>query len=192
MLAVGIDEVGRGCWAGPVVASAVILDGHVDIAGLNDSKKLSRAQRERLAIIIHEQAVAVGIGWVWPEEIDRMGLTASVAKAMQLAVRQIKITYDEIIIDGTYNFLTGYAHVRTMAGADALVPAVSAASIVAKVARDDYMRGEAARQYPQYGFDRHVGYGTPLHLKMLLQHGVTKIHRKSYKPVHQFLVQSDA
>lgn len=184
METVGIDEVGRGCWAGPLVAGAVVLDK--PIAGLKDSKKLSKSQREKLAEIIKTQAKAIGLGWVQPVEIDDIGLTAAVRLAMQRALHEIVIKYDEIIIDGNLNFLQSEPKARAVVKADDGVPAVSAASIVAKVARDNYM-AEIAEQYPDYGFTSHVGYGTALHLERLKLHGVSELHRRSFKPVAALL-----
>jgi ribonuclease HII len=187
---VGIDEVGRGCWAGPLVAGAVILDS--PIMGLRDSKKLSRMQRERLATIINDEAVYVGLGWVWPEEIDSSGLTASVSLAMRRALESIQVRFDEIIIDGNYNFLPDIETTRSLIKADDSVPEVSAASIVAKVARDTYMATAAHLKYPEYGFDRHVGYGTAAHVKALAEYGVTDLHRKSFNPIRDLVVLSNA
>lgn len=182
---VGIDEVGRGCWAGPLVAGAVLLDE--PIVGLQDSKVLNRLCRVTLAEHIHEKARAVGLGWVSPVEVDENGLTVAVSLAMQRAVDAVTIEYDQIIIDGNYNFLKGNPKAVTLVKADALVPAVSAASIVAKVARDEYM-AEAAKRYPEYGFEKHVGYGTALHLASLKLHGTCALHRLSYKPIQALLV----
>lgn len=184
MVSVGIDEVGRGCWAGPVVAGAVILDK--PIAGLKDSKQLSKNQREKLVPEIRLWALAVGIGWVQPAEIDELGLTAAVGLAMRRALEQITAAHDEIIIDGNFNFLADNPKARAVIKADASNPAVSAASIVAKVARDKYMV-EISAKYPYYGFDKHVGYGTALHLEKLKLHGVSDLHRRSFKPVQALL-----
>jgi len=181
---VGIDEVGRGCWAGPVVAGAVLLDE--PIIGLKDSKLLTKARREAFASLIHEKAVAVGVGWVSPADVDKLGLTVAVALAMRRALAKVTGDYDEIIIDGSYNFLPGNPKVTTLVKADSLVPAVSAASIIAKVARDKYM-AEAGKTYPQYQFEKHVGYGTALHHEMLKRHGVCALHRLSYKPVKELV-----
>ena len=184
MIIVGIDEVGRGCWAGPVVAGAVILGKPV--AGLKDSKQLSRKQREKLVPEIRLWASAVGIGWVQPAEIDELGLSAAVGLAMHRALEQISLKYNEVIIDGNFNFLNGNPKARAVIKADATVPAVSAASIVAKVARDLYM-AEIAADYPDYGFEKHVGYGTALHLERLKLHGVSDLHRRSFKPIQSLL-----
>lgn len=180
---VGIDEVGRGCWAGPVVAGAVLL--REPIAGLADSKKLTKKQRKKLASQIHETAV-VGIGWVDAATLDDIGLTEAVGLAMRRALEQINVSYDEVVIDGAFNFLPEVSAVRTEVKADATVPAVSAASIVAKVARDTYM-AELGPQYAAYEFAKHVGYGTALHLEKLKQHGVSDLHRKSFKPIAALL-----
>ena len=177
---VGIDEVGRGCWAGPLVAGAVILADAIN--GLKDSKKIPKKQREIMAPLIQKQALSVGLGWVTAKEVDEIGLTAAVRLAMQRALDQITENYDEIIIDGNLNFFADNPKARAVIKADASVPAVSAASIVAKVARDKYM-AEIAAEYPGYGFERHVGYGTALHLEKLKLHGVSDLHRRSFKPV---------
>jgi ribonuclease HII len=184
MLTVGIDEVGRGCWAGPLVAGAVLLAK--PIPGLRDSKKLSKLQRERLTVLINAQALGIGLGWVSSGEIDTIGLTAAVGLAMRRALAQITVEYDEVIIDGSFNFLADNPLTSTLIKADDLVPAVSAASIVAKVARDNYM-AELALLLPNYGFEQHVGYGTAAHIMALKTFGVTDHHRKSYNPVAALL-----
>jgi ribonuclease HII len=184
MVTVGIDEVGRGCWAGPLVAGAVILEQ--PITGVKDSKQLSKQSRERLTAAIKASAQAIGLGWVSAAEIDALGLTAAVSLAMQRAVDEININYDEIIIDGNLNFLINNPKARAVIKADASIPAVSAASIVAKVARDQYMT-EMRTKYPDYGFEQHVGYGTALHLERLKLHGVSDLHRRSFKPVAALL-----
>ena len=185
MITVGIDEVGRGCWAGPLVAGAVILA--TPIAGLKDSKKLSAKRRSELAVLIYAHAAAVGIGWVWPHEIDELGLTKSVALAMRRAVEQITSSYDEVIIDGNINYLPDIPGTVAVIKADDTVAVVSAASIAAKVARDRYMIDIAAAEYPLYGFERHVGYGTTLHVAALQQYGSCALHRMSYKPIKALL-----
>lgn len=181
---VGIDEVGRGCWAGPVVAGAVLLE--CPIIGLKDSKKLTKLKREILAKKIASSGAATGIGWVWPNEVDQIGLTAAVRLAMQRALDQICEHFDKIIIDGNYNFLSHDIRAETLICADDTVPEVSAASIIAKVARDSYMSG-IAQDYPNYGFESHVGYGTSLHRSALELYGVTALHRLSVKPVKALL-----
>jgi len=180
MIVVGIDEVGRGCWAGPLVAGAVILN--VPIEGLKDSKLLTRNKREYLDKIIRQKALSFGLGWVEAQEIDNIGLSAAVALAMNRALLQISIDYDKVIIDGNYNFMPNNTKAEAIIKADSKVPAVSAASVIAKVARDNYMF-EMAKEYPKYGFEKHVGYGTALHSKMLNELGLTPLHRRTFKPV---------
>jgi ribonuclease HII len=180
---VGIDEVGRGCWAGPLVAAAVLLQK--PISGLKDSKKLSPRQRERLAATIRVEAAAVGLGWVAPKAIDQNGLTWAVAHAMSEALSAIDTEYSHVIIDGSYNFIPDNPKVSTLVKADATIMAVSAASILAKVVRDKYMYDQAAR-FPNHHFDKHVGYGTALHRQMIADFGVTELHRLSYKPLHMY------
>lgn len=185
----GIDEVGRGPWAGPLVVGAVVLPENSAITGLTDSKKLSAKRRDALDLLIREEALGWGLGWVHADEIDTVGLSQALRLATIRAVEAIKVPYHEIIIDGTINFLSETAkgkYVTTMAKADFLVPAVSAASILAKVARDRYME-EQDILHPAYGFASHVGYGTAKHQQALLQYGVTKLHRKSFAPIRKLL-----
>ena len=183
---VGIDEVGRGPWAGPLVVGAVVLG--CDIDGLTDSKKLTKKRREILSAEILEKAAAVGLGWVHADEIDELGLSASLVEATKRALTQITVPYHEIIIDGTVNFLadTGKGpYVTTLKKADLLIPSVSAASIVAKVARDRFME-EQHEIYPAYGFGSHVGYGTAAHRAAIARHGVTPLHRLSFAPLAKY------
>jgi ribonuclease HII len=182
-MTVGIDEVGRGCWAGPLVAGAVLLGA--PIKGLKDSKKLSKLQREKLDAEIRVSALAFGLGWVDVAEIDRLGLTGAVRLAMQRAFAEIKVAYEAVIIDGNFNFFADNPKCSAMIGADNIVPAVSAASIIAKVARDRYM-AEIAPKFPAYGFDKHVGYGTAAHRLALRLNGVTEHHRRSFRPIQIF------
>jgi ribonuclease HII len=189
MIIAGVDEVGRGCWAGPVVAAAVALAE--PIPGLKDSKKLSKKARERLALQIKKEALAIGIGWVDAMTVDEVGINQAVKEAMTQAIAHIQINYDEIIIDGHINFLAENPMARPVIKADDTVPAVSAASIIAKVERDNYM-DQQATEYPLYGFELHVGYGTAYHIKQLREHGVSPLHRKSYKPIKNLLVGSGA
>lgn len=189
MVILGIDEVGRGCWAGPLVAAAVALD--VPIEGLRDSKKLSKKKREALDILIREQALGFGIGWVSPAEVDEIGLTKAVQLAMLRAVKQISCRYDAIIIDGNINYFANVRGLKTeqveaVIKADDSYPAVSAASIIAKVARDKYMT-ERAADYPAYNFGCNVGYGTSDHSTALAAYGVTELHRLSYAPVKKVI-----
>lgn len=172
--------MGRGSLAGPLVASAVILNSR--IVGLTDSKLLSRLQRQNLTEKIRKQALAIGIGWAKASEIDKLGLTLAVRLAMQRALNEITVEYHQIIIDGNYNFLNDNPLSECLVKADLSVPCVSAASIVAKVARDEYMIN-IADKYSNYGFETNVGYGTRYHLRMLQKHGICDIHRKSYQPI---------
>jgi len=185
----GIDEVGRGPWAGPLVVGAVVLPEGLSIEGLTDSKKLTAKRRSALDARIREEALAYGLGWVHADELDQVGLAAALRLATVRAVEAIKAPYHEIIIDGTINFLQETRkgrYVTTMPKADLLIPAVSAASIIAKVARDAYMADQAL-QYPAYGFQSHVGYGTAAHRQALSEHGVTPLHRTSFAPVKALL-----
>jgi len=178
---VGLDEVGRGCWAGPLVAGAVILGASAE--GLKDSKQLSAKRREVLDKEIRECAIGYSLGWVEPAEIDVLGMTASVGLAFRRALDTIASNYEQIIMDGNINYFPDDRRAQAIIKADATVPAVSAASIIAKVARDRFMT-EAAAQFPGYGFERHVGYGTSEHVAALRLHGICALHRRSFKPVH--------
>ena len=186
----GIDEAGRGPWAGPLVVGAVVLGG-AEIDGLTDSKKLTKKKRELLEPLIYEMALGVGLGWVSAAELDEIGMSAALRLATIRAVQEITCTYDEIIIDGTVNFLkeTGKGkYVKTMPKADLLIPSVSAASIVAKVARDRYMT-EYGEKFPEYGFASHAGYGTAKHRAAIEVYGVTPEHRLSFAPLQKYTVE---
>lgn len=185
MITVGIDEVGRGCWAGPLVAGAVILTKPIE--GLADSKVLSKKRRNELTKEIKDGAI-IGLGWVWPRELDSGGITWAVKTAMERALAEITAEYDEIIIDGNINFFADNPKSIAIIRADGSIPAVSAASIVAKVARDAYMEMKAHERYPEYGFDKHVGYGTAAHIAALEKCGICDIHRQSYKPIKKIMV----
>ncbi len=185
----GIDEVGRGPWAGPLVVGAVVLGG-IEIEGLTDSKKLSKKKREALDIIIRESAAGFGLGWVTANEIDEIGLSEALVLATKRAVEQVKTPYQEIIIDGTVNFLSDTnkgKYVTTLKKADLLVPSVSAASIIAKVARDRYMEMQD-EIHPGYGFKNHVGYGTAEHIAAIEKLGVTPLHRLSFGPLQKYSI----
>lgn len=190
----GIDEVGCGPWAGPLVIGAVILGG-AEIDGLDDSKKLTRKRREALDVEIREKAAAWALGWVSAQELDDIGMSEALRLATRRAVEQIqaicrdeKLGFDEIIIDGTVNFLCGTAleqYVTVMAKADGLVPSVSAASIIAKVARDQFMAEQDA-VYPDYGFKSNAGYGVAKHRAAIERLGVTPLHRLSFAPLAKY------
>lgn len=180
----GIDEVGRGPWAGPLVFGAVVLGGK-EIDGLTDSKKLSKKRREELDVIIRREARGFGLGWVSATELDEIGMSKACELGCRRAIEEIKVPYHEIIIDGTVNFLkeTGKgAYVTTIKQADLLIPSVSAASILAKVARDAFME-EQDMLFPGYGFKSHVGYGTKAHREALDKLGITPLHRMSFAPI---------
>ena len=183
----GIDEVGRGPWAGPLVVGAVVLGG-AEIEGLTDSKKLTKKRREVLDKEIREKALGFGLGWVTACEIDQIGLSEALKLATRKAVEQVAVSYHEIIIDGTVNFLTNTTkggYVTTLKKADLLIPSVSAASIIAKVARDNYMAAQDD-VYPGYNFKNHVGYGTAAHIAAIDKLGVTPLHRLSFAPLKKY------
>ncbi len=187
----GIDEVGRGPWAGPLVVGAVVLGG-ASINGLTDSKKLTKKRREELDVIIRKTAAGYGLGCVSAGEIDEIGLSEALRMATKRAVEQIHVPYHEIIIDGTINFLadtTKGKYVTTMKKADLLIPSVSAASIIAKVARDKYMAEQDA-VYDGYKFAAHVGYGTAAHRAAIERLGVTPLHRLSFAPLAKYRGQT--
>ncbi len=185
LMVVGIDEVGRGCIAGPLVVGAVALDRPID--GLRDSKVLSSIKRLVLAQRIYSEALFFGIGWVSAAELDRIGLTNAHSLASKRALESMKSSIAKYLLDGNYNYLPQeYSPVELLVHGDALEPAISAASIIAKVARDNFMIN-LARYYPEYGFDNHVGYATQAHIKALNKYGVSPHHRKSFEPVKSIL-----
>lgn len=185
-LVLGIDEVGRGSWAGPLVVGAVALHQDCLIKGLNDSKKLTPKRREQLARQIQRRAAAIGIGWVDARVIDTIGLSAALHLASERAFAQIpadiREAIDSIVIDGRDRFIDD-PRVTTMIKADGKIKSVSAASIIAKVARDHYM-ANLDSTLPEYAFASHVGYGTASHTAALADHGVIDgIHRQSFASV---------
>lgn len=196
----GFDEVGRGCWAGPMVLGACILPDDCQIVGLTDSKKLTAKRRLELEPEIRERAVAFGLGWVESREIDELGLSESLRLGAKRALEDLRQRwcevnpsadwdknppFSQIIIDGTVDFL-GDARVTTMTKADLLVPSVSAAAILAKVARDRFMAELGAQEkYTSYGFAKHVGYGTKAHHQAILELGVSDQHRLSFRPMSE-------
>lgn len=179
-LVAGVDEVGRGCLAGPVFAAAVILPLEAQIPGLNDSKKLSARLRAQLSAQVREQALACAVGRAEVEEIDRLNILQATFLAMRRAVAALGIPPNECWVDGNQDPGLGLP-LRLIVGGDALAPCIMAASIVAKVARDQEMEGLDAR-YPGYGLAQHKGYGTPAHLAALREHGASPIHRMSFAP----------
>lgn len=184
-LVAGVDEVGRGPLCGPVVAAAVILDPARPITGLNDSKKLSEARRERLFDEIRDKALAWCIGRAEVEEIDRLNILQATFLAMQRAVEGLPVQPKLALIDG--NRCPKLAvPCAPVVGGDAKVPAIAAASILAKVSRDREM-AELELRYPGYGLAGHKGYPTPAHLEALRRLGPTPIHRRSFAPVRALL-----
>jgi ribonuclease HII len=181
----GVDEVGRGPLVGAVVTAAVILDEHNPIIGLTDSKKLSEKKREQLALEIRQKALAWSIARAEPAEIDQLNILHATMLAMQRAVAALSITPDFVLVDGNRCPEFGIPCQSVIKG-DLLVQQISAASILAKVARDEEMI-LLDKQYPQYGFAKHKGYPTKLHLAMISQHGVLPNYRKSFKPVAMIL-----
>ena len=177
----GVDEAGRGPLAGPVFAAAVILDPDRHISGLADSKTLEPQRREELALVIQLHALAWGIGRAEVEEIDTINILQASLLAMQRAVAALALVPDIVLVDGN-RAPTVACVVRTVVKGDASIPAISAASILAKVARDAEMCALEER-YPGYGFAKHKGYGTEEHLRALDRLGVCPIHRRSFAPV---------
>ncbi len=175
----GLDEAGRGPLAGPVTAAAVILDSSFPVEILKDSKKLSEKKRYEAAPIIFARAVSWGIGWVWPEEIDRINILQASLLAMKYAFEQLRVVPDRVIIDGTFAPDIPAA-CTTMIKADSQIPAVMAASILAKTARDRMME-RFSWLYPEYGYERHKGYPTKAHIEALELYGPSPIQRHSFK-----------
>ena len=174
----GVDEAGRGPLAGPVCAAAVILPEHLEIPGLNDSKKLSDKRRRELFPIIQESALAYGIGFASPEEIDEINILQATFLAMRRAISQLHVTPDLALIDGNRETDFGVP-CRTVIKGDSLSANIAAASVLAKVSRDDLML-KAAEAYPGYGFEIHKGYGTKAHYAALEEKGPCAIHRRTF------------
>lgn len=174
----GVDEAGRGPLAGPVCAAAVILPPHLEIPGLNDSKKLSDKRRRELMPIIKEQALAYGIGFASHEEIDQINILQATFLAMERALAQLGTRPELALIDGNRQKDFGIP-VQTVVQGDSLSANIAAASVLAKVTRDDLML-EMAEQYPQYGFEIHKGYGTKRHYEALREFGPSPIHRMTF------------
>jgi len=182
----GVDEVGRGPLVGDVVTAAVILDPDNPIDGLMDSKKLSEKKRNALSILIKEKAIAWSIGRASPEEIDTLNILHATMLAMQRAVQGLSVTPDFVLVDGnrTPTFMSdeGQIMAKAVVKGDDRVSEISAASIIAKVARDDEMIALDAL-YPEYGFAQHKGYPTKIHLEKIIEYGVLDCYRQSFKPV---------
>ncbi len=189
VLACGVDEAGRGPLAGPVSAAAVILDPARPIAGLADSKNLSEKQRDLLAPLIRERALAWAVAYASVAEIDQLNILQATLLAMRRAVWALPVQPQQVLVDGLYCPQTGIPSQAIVKG-DSKVAAISAASILAKTARDELMLG-LHEHYPQYGFAAHKGYPTAAHLTALRLHGVSDVHRRSFKPVRVVLQGGD-
>ena len=174
----GVDEAGRGPLAGPVCAAAVILPPHLQIPGLNDSKKLTDKRRRELMPVIKEQALAYGIAFATHEEIDQINILQATYLAMERALAQLNVKPDIALIDGNRAKDFGLP-VKTVVHGDSLSASIAAASVLAKVTRDDLML-TMAEEYPQYGFEIHKGYGTKAHYAALTAHGPSPIHRMTF------------
>ena len=174
----GVDEAGRGPLAGPVCAAAVILPAHLEIPGLNDSKKLTDKRRRELFPIIKEQAIAYGIGFASQEEIDEINILQATFLAMRRAIEQLEGKAEFALIDGNRETDFGLP-VMTVVKGDSRSANIAAASVLAKVTRDDIMEAMAA-EYPQYGFEIHKGYGTKAHYEALRTYGPSPIHRMTF------------
>lgn len=174
----GVDEAGRGPLAGPVYAAAVIMPRDLEIPGLTDSKKLSDKKRRELFPIIQEQAVAFGIGVASEKEIDEINILQATFLAMKRALEKLSVRPDLALIDGNRETDFGVP-AKTVVKGDSLSASIAAASILAKVSRDDYMM-ELAQKYPQYGFDIHKGYGTKAHYQALREFGPSEVHRMTF------------
>jgi ribonuclease HII len=181
----GVDEAGRGPLAGPVFAAAVILDASRGIEGLGDSKQITARQRELRAREIRACALAWAVASASVEEIDALNILQASLLAMRRAVEKLGVRPDEVLVDGLHCPRLDVP-VKAIVNGDATVAVISAASILAKVARDDEMR-DLHRRHPEYGFDRHKGYPTPSHLAALQAHGVSVVHRRSFAPVRALL-----
>lgn len=174
----GVDEAGRGPLAGPVCAAAVILPPHTEIPGLNDSKKLSDKRRRELFPVIQEKAIAYGIAFATEREIDELNILQATFLAMRRAIDQLEGKADFALIDGNRETDFGLP-VMTVVKGDSRSANIAAASILAKVTRDAYME-KLAREYPEYGFEVHKGYGTKRHYEALREYGTSPVHRKSF------------
>ena len=175
----GVDEVGRGCLAGPVIAASVILKR--PIKGLMDSKKLSSKKREELSQLIIKNSI-FAIGSADNHEIDKINILQASLLAMQRSLEKLDMQPKKVLVDGNHIFETSI-EIEAIVGGDNLIPSISAASIVAKVFRDRLMMAYS-KEFPNYGFDKHKGYPTKLHKEMLKKYGLTRIHRRTFKGVN--------
>ena len=188
VLVAGVDEVGRGPLAGPVVTAAVILPDTFDLPFLTDSKKLTEKRRLVLDKAIKEQAIAWSLAEASIDEIDELNILHATMLAMQRAVAGLKTRPGLVLVDGNRTPEFGI-QAQAIVGGDGLEPSISAASIIAKVSRDNLMK-DFAKQYPGYGFERNSGYPTKQHREALLEQGITPIHRRSFAPVKKIIENS--
>lgn len=188
LLIAGVDEVGRGCLAGPVVAAAVILDRNKPIAGLTDSKKLSEKRREYLSQLVQERALSWAIAEASVTEIEQLNILQASLLAMQRAIEKLDRQPDKVLVDGNHLPRLNQPAEAIIKG-DSTVAAISAASILAKVYRDKLMV-DYHQQYPCFSFHLHKSYGTKLHFAEIQQFGVLEIHRKSFEPIKTYLSKS--
>ncbi len=186
LLVAGVDEVGRGAWAGPLVAAAVILPDPCRLPGIRDSKLLTAGQRERLAGRIRSKALAIGIGTVSIDEFNRHGFPWALRECGLRSLRELGLRPDHVLLDGHYDYFRGAIGCETIVGGDGTERCIAAASIVAKVHRDALMR-ELDDAFPGYGFAEHKGYGTPAHRRALAARGPVEIHRAQWRPVYEQL-----
>lgn len=201
----GMDEVGRGCLAGPLVVGCVVLNGDTFIDGLNDSKKLTKKKRETILKSIKREAKDCSLYYISAKKIDEFGISKSLELAYSLALSEINVIPDFILIDGNINFLKNVINkdvrkisldldvkrfenvpIITIIKGDGKISAISAASILAKQSRDHYME-LVSDIYPEYGFSDHVGYGTKKHLDAIKEKGILDIHRRSFRPISEML-----
>jgi|SRR3989344_1703450 len=187
----GVDEAGKGPWAGPVTAGAVVIHSSKQVVNIvRDSKLMSKIQREKAYKEICEKSSAFGIGIVWEKEIDIIGIQKAVKKAMLKALKRLKINFETdisyVLVDGSKTMPLHNYNTKRIKKGGLYHYSISAASVLAKVTRDRIMK-KLSERYPCYGFDRHVGYGTKIHLNALKEHGVCPIHRKSFYPIKYFL-----
>jgi ribonuclease HII len=181
----GIDEAGRGPLAGPVVAAAVIFPEGFHLDGLDDSKKLTAGKRDRLFDVVYERAVSVGIGIVDPLEIDRINILQASLLSMQIAVSNLFPTADYLLVDGSFPVPSTLPQEAVKKG-DSRCMSIAAASVVAKVTRDRMM-AMYDREFPEFGFGRHKGYGTRAHCAAIRTYGCCRIHRKTFRRVREFI-----
>lgn len=182
----GVDEVGRGPLAGPVVAAAVILPKNFYLPGLNDSKKLSEAKREEFYTVISKEAISIGLGIIPAKTIDEVNIYQATKIAMKKALLQLKVKPEHLLVDAM-EIPIEIPQTSIIKG-DAKSISIAASSIIAKVTRDQLMK-RLATEFPQYGFDKHMGYGTSFHLEAIKKYGILNEHRKSFSPIKEMLIK---